>query len=170
MTAERRKMAPAVPRRLLHQRTVRCDGYLREDGLWEVEAHLLDTKSFDYVHFSRGVLQAGAAVHDMTLRLTVDDRLEIVEIDGEMATTPVLVCQDVLPGMRDLIGLRVVAGWRGLARERIGRLHSCTHLMDLMVTAITTLYQTMAMGKEPDGRNALQEAKEVRVRPIFLNG
>src|SRR3546814_18302997 len=77
----------------------------------------------------------------MTLRLTVDDQLTLRDIDTEMATTPLLTCQDVRPAMRDLIGIRLISGWRGVARERIGRLQSCTHLMDLMVPAITTLYQ-----------------------------
>lgn len=167
---EKRVMEPAAPRRLMHRRTVVCDGYLRADGLWEVEAQLRDTKTFAYVHFSRGELGPGAAVHDMTLRLTVDDERAIVNVDAEMATTPVLTCQDVLPGMRALIGIRLVAGWRNVARERIGRLQSCTHLMDLMVPATTTLYQTMGMGKNPEGRNAVAEAAEGGVRPFFIDG
>jgi len=30
-------------RRLMHRRAIDCSGYLREDGLWEVEARLVDT-------------------------------------------------------------------------------------------------------------------------------
>ena len=33
-------------RRLMHRRSVECQGYLRHDGLWEVEARLVDTKPF----------------------------------------------------------------------------------------------------------------------------
>ena len=33
-------------RRLMHTRSVECDGFLRDDGLWEVEAWLRDTKPF----------------------------------------------------------------------------------------------------------------------------
>jgi hypothetical protein len=33
-------------RRLMHRRSVECLGYLRDDGLWEVEARLVDTKPF----------------------------------------------------------------------------------------------------------------------------
>src|SRR3546814_14631798 len=79
---ERSQMAAAAPRRLMHQRTVVCDGYLRHDGLWEVDARLRDTKTFSYVHFARGPLDPGAAVHDMTLRLTVDDQLRSEERCG----------------------------------------------------------------------------------------
>ena len=31
-------------RRHMHTRSVQCDGFLRDDGLWEVEAWLRDTK------------------------------------------------------------------------------------------------------------------------------
>ena len=33
-------------RRHMHTRSVECSGYLRDDGLWEVEAWLRDTKPF----------------------------------------------------------------------------------------------------------------------------
>ena len=33
-------------RRLMHTRVVECEGFLRDDGLWEVEASLRDTKPF----------------------------------------------------------------------------------------------------------------------------
>src|SRR5437868_6383610 len=33
-------------RRLMHRRAIECNGYLRDDGLWEVEARLLNTKTF----------------------------------------------------------------------------------------------------------------------------
>jgi len=163
-------MAPPVARRLMHQRSVQCDGYLRTDGLWEVEARIRDTKTFAYEHFARGPLEPGSAVHDIALRLTVDDDLTIVAIDAEMKTTPVLVCQDVLPDMQKLIGIRMIAGWRKLVHERIDRLHSCTHLMDLMVPAITTLYQTVGMGKNPDGRNAVDDVRAAGQRPFYLDG
>jgi hypothetical protein len=166
---ESSKMAPPVPRRPLHRRVVDCTAYLREDGLWEVEARLRDTKTFPFIHFARGPLEAGAAVHDIALRLTVDDDSTIVAVDAEMDTTPMLGCQDVLPGMKALLGIRILVGWRKEVRKRIERLHACTHLMDLMVPAITTLYQTMGMGKDPEGRNAVADARAAGIRPFYLD-
>jgi hypothetical protein len=143
---------------------------LRDDGLWEVEARLRDTKPFAYVHFARGALEPGAAVHDMTLRLTIDDALVVVNVVAQMETTPMFSCQDVLPGIRSLIGIQLVAGWRKVVRGRIERLQSCTHLMDLLAPAVTTLYQTMGMGKNPEGRDAVKEASAGGVRPFYLDG
>jgi len=39
-------IANGTGRRLMHTRTVECNGYIREDGLWEVEARLVDVKPF----------------------------------------------------------------------------------------------------------------------------
>jgi hypothetical protein len=152
----------------MHRRTIVCDAYLRDDGLWEVEARLRDTKPFEYEHFSRGHLEADSAVHDMMLRLTADDDVVVREIDGEMAMTPFLGCQDVLPRMRELIGLRLVAGWRKELKRRIGRRDSCTHLIDLIAPAATTLYQAIGMGKNPAGHHILRELAEASAPPYFL--
>jgi hypothetical protein len=44
-------------RRLMHRRSIECTGYLRNDGLWEVEARLVDTKPFAQRDRFRGELQ-----------------------------------------------------------------------------------------------------------------
>lgn len=160
----------AKPRRLLHERSIKCDGYLRDDGLWEVEAHLCDTKTFDYIEPVRGPLEAGGAIHDMALRLTFDDDLIIVDAAAAMAATPMLACRDVRLHIAKVKGVKVGAGWRKEVKERIGRRDSCTHLMDLMAPAITTLYQTMGMGKDPDGCNSLDRLWATGERPHFLDG
>ncbi len=37
--------APA-PRQLMHNRAIECRGYQREDGMWDIEGHLVDTKTY----------------------------------------------------------------------------------------------------------------------------
>src|SRR5256885_5254249 len=56
-----------------HTRRVRFEGYKRADGLWDVEAHLSDIKNHDY-HLKTGVRRAGQPIHEMWLRLTIEDR------------------------------------------------------------------------------------------------
>lgn len=46
-------------RRRMHKRMVECDGYLRDDGLWEVEAWLIDTKPFAQQDRYRGEMKPG---------------------------------------------------------------------------------------------------------------
>ena len=60
-------------RRLMHTRSIECEGFLRDDGLWEVEAWLRDTKPFvQRADRFRGELKPGDPVHDIGLRLAID--------------------------------------------------------------------------------------------------
>src|SRR5690606_35863619 len=65
-------LSPAVPRRHIHTRRIECRGYLREDGLWDIEAWLEDSKTYAFDNETRGEVQPGGPVHDMVARLTVD--------------------------------------------------------------------------------------------------
>ena len=67
-------------RKKIHNRTVHCEGFLREDGLWDIEGHLRDTKTYSFESDHRGEVKAGTAIHDMTIRLTLDDNLNIIVI------------------------------------------------------------------------------------------
>ena len=60
-------------RRLMHKRSIECNGYLRVDGLWEVEVRLIDSKPLAQRDHFCGELKAGDPVHDIGVRLAVDD-------------------------------------------------------------------------------------------------
>ncbi len=157
-------------RRLMHRRSIECTGYLRNDGLWEVEARLVDTKPFAQRDHFRGELQPGDPVHDIGVRLAVDDALTIREAETTMRATPFPTCVDVEPILQRLVGERIGPGWRDLVRRKIGRLETCTHLSELLGPAVTTLYQTMSYGKTPDGRSSLKDQRGAREPPFFLGG
>ena len=79
-----------------------------------------------------------------------------------MRATPYPTCIEVEPILQRLIGERVGPGWRELVRRKIGRLETCTHLMELLGPAVTTLYQTMSHGKNPEGRDSLENQQRLR--------
>jgi len=157
-------------RRLMHRRSIECTGYLRNDGLWEVEARLVDTKPFTQRDHFRGELQPGDPVHDISVRLAVDDTLTIREAEATMRATPFPTCTEVEPVLQRLVGERIGPGWRDLVRRKIGRLETCTHLSELLGPAVTTLYQTTSYGKTPDGRSSLEDQHGVAEPPFFLGG
>ena len=70
-------LSPPASRKHLHTRTVTCCGYQRDDGLWDIEGHLVDVKTYGFDNDHRGVVNAGEPVHEMWLRLIIDDDLEI---------------------------------------------------------------------------------------------
>ena len=157
-------------RRRMHKRTIECDGYLRDDGLWEVEARLIDTKPFAQSDRYRGEMKPGEPVHDIALRLAVDNRMTIVEAATIMRSTPFPTCVEVESILQRLIGERVGKGWRELVRRKIGRLKTCTHLSELLGPAVTTLFQTMSYGRRPDGRASLDHQRSTASEPPFFIG
>ena len=154
----------------MHRRSVECQGYLRHDGLWEVEARLVDTKPFAQHDRYRGLLQPGDPVHDIALRLAVDDRMTIIEAETTMRSTPYPTCIEVEPILQRLVGERIGEGWRALVRQKIGRLETCTHLSELLGPAVTALFQTMSHGKTPEHRDFLDDQRSAGERPFFIGG
>lgn len=157
-------------RRLMHRRAIDCDGYLREDGLWEVEARLVDTKPFLQRDQFRGDVPPGMPVHDIRLRLAVDDSLVVREAETNMAATPFPTCIEVEGILQRLVGERIGRGWRETVRRKIGRLETCTHLAELLGPAVTTLFQTMSYGKRPDGGDSMDGHLGTSEPPFFIDG
>ena len=65
-------LSPPAARKELHLRRVEVCGYQRDDGLWDIEGRLVDTKTYGFDNFDRGRIEAGDPIHEMRLRLTLD--------------------------------------------------------------------------------------------------
>ena len=144
-----------VGRKKLHDRQIHCEGFKRADGLWDIEAHLVDKRTFDcsYDEVHRGgVIKAGEAVHNMYLRITIDIKFMIQEVHAISDDTPFNVCPNAASAMQNLIGLSIGAGWIRSARKRIGPSIRCTHLMDLLGPLAATTYQTLYAELEEKAR------------------
>ncbi len=129
---------PAVPRKHIHTRRIVCEAYEREDGLWDVEANMTDVKSYDT---ERG--SAGEPLHNMWVRLTLDTTFVIHGIESAMDAYPQAVCPQAVNPMKELVGVKIGAGWQGEVRKRIGGALGCTHLRELLAPMATTAMQAM---------------------------
>jgi hypothetical protein len=134
---------PATPREHIHTRIVECRGYRRDDGLWDIEGHITDTKTYAFANHFRGELAPGTPVHDMWLRLTVDDRLVIHAVEAATDASPYAVCPAVVPKFQGLKGLRIYPGFQKQVRDLLGGVAGCTHLVELLGPVATTAYQTI---------------------------
>lgn len=134
--------APAE-REHIHTRSVECRGFRRSDGHWDVEAHLTDVKSYPFTNDYRGTITPGEALHDMWLRLTVDDSLTIIAADAVTDNGPYHLCGDITPNFQRLVGLSIRPGFTRKVRERLGGVHGCTHLVELLGPLATTAFQTI---------------------------
>ena len=131
-------LSKPVRRQHLHTREIVCRGYKRDDGLWDIEATLADTKTYAFDNIDRGVISAGEPLHGMAIRLTVDEDLTVKEIEAASDFTPFSVCPAITGAYAALKGLRIGRGWREAVRERVGRVKGCTHLTDLLVGPLFT--------------------------------
>ncbi|RZJ23080.1 MAG: DUF2889 domain-containing protein [Haliea sp.] len=131
------------PRTHVHTRAVVYRGYHREDGLWDIEAEMTDTKTYTLERSERGVMPAGTPVHGMLIRVTVDDRMTIREIASDMEHTPFGECQQGTVPMQQMVGATLGPGWRQAIEKALGGVRGCTHLRELLFNMATAAYQTI---------------------------
>lgn len=136
-------MSERVKRIPLHTRRIEVQGFLREDGLWEVEGSLSDIKADSIELADRGLLPVGKPLHQMNLLLTVDKSLTIVEAIAEMNATPYQDCSRASEQYDKLVGIRIGPGWMDQVKNAIGRPTGCTHLTEMLPVLATGLMQTI---------------------------
>ncbi|MBH1964843.1 MAG: DUF2889 domain-containing protein [Comamonadaceae bacterium] len=128
-----------VTRREVHHRVIDMKTYARDDGLFDVEAHLVDTKPFD---FSPLVVPkhvaAGEPIHDLWIRLTVDGDYVVRAIEASSDVTPYDICKGAEDTLSVLIGEPLARGWSAKVKERLRGSASCTHLMEMLIPLATT--------------------------------
>lgn len=135
---------PSVARQPLHRRAVQVDAFQREDGLFELEARLTDTKSYP-VEILGTAREPGDPVHDMVLRITLDDRYTIVAAVADSISVPIPGTCDVIgPRYERLVGLNLLRGFRKAVHDRLGRTQGCTHLTELTAVLPTAALQAFA--------------------------
>jgi len=135
---------PDTGRRLIHSRRVVAEGYLRADGLIEIEARLLDTKAIDY-RISTGVRTAGTPIHDMSITLVIDQGMTVRALRAASDAVPYPgACGAVTPAYAELTGLNLFDGFGAAVRERLGGVSGCTHLTELLLSLPTVALQTLA--------------------------
>jgi hypothetical protein len=158
--------APA-PRKPIHTRKITFEGFLREDGLWDIEAELVDSKS-DAIHMhERGLLPAGGAIHHMRVRVTVDDSLTIRAIATAMDAAPFGNCQKAVDPVQKLVGTTLGAGWRKAIEGAIGGVAGCTHLRELLFNVATAAFQTIPVHLARE-REARGERLDPDAPPYFI--
>ena len=156
-------LSKPAPRKHLHTRTIKCEGFERDDGLFDIEAQIVDQKTYALDEPIRGHRPAGAPVHDMQLRLTLDRAMTVRAIEVTTNSAPYDICPSVAPGYQGLIGAKIGGGWRKAVTEAVGRTKGCTHITELLMPAATVAFQTMGSWKPQEGAAA-------GAKPGFIDG
>ncbi len=146
-------LSKPVRRQHLHTREIVCRGFKREDGLWDIEATLADSKTYSFDNADRGGISAGETIHGMAVRLTVDDALVVQDIDVASDNAPFGICGGATGGYGALKGLAIGRGWKKAVIARVGAVKGCTHITDLIVGPLAVAaFHTVHSAREKLGR------------------
>ena len=163
-------LPPPAPRKHLHTRSIHCEGFQRDDELWDIEARIVDTKTYAYDEPIRGHRNPGDEVHHMAVRLTLDEQMTVRDIAVDMPSTPYPACQGAAPSFKGLIGRRIGPGWRRAVNECVGGTLGCTHVRELLLPMATVAYQTMVGWKDDSETASVSAPSAGEGRPYFLDG
>lgn len=134
----------SVEREELHQRQIVMRAYKRADGLYDIEARLMDTKTAPFSGpLSVKPLEAGLPIHDLWIRLVIDDNMLVHDAIASSDATPFPVCKEASVTLSVLKGETIGSGWNKIIREKLKGAASCTHLMELLSPMATTAMQAM---------------------------
>lgn len=141
-------LSSPVARQKLHTRTITIEGYERDDGNFDVEAHLTDTKPFEIDNEDEGLLPAGKPLHEMWVRLTFDEGMTILAAEACTDHGPYQACGAGAAAYGRLVGLRIKAGFLREANARMAGPHGCTHHREMLQEIATTALQSMWPARE----------------------
>lgn len=136
--------SPISRRALKHTRAIQVEAFARDDGLWDIEAHITDIKTRD-ARLASGMRPAGAPMHDMWLRLTVDTALTVVAVEAVSDAVPYPgYCDTIGPEYKKLAGLNLLKGFRQGVKEKLSGIAGCTHITELATVLPTAAIQAFA--------------------------
>lgn len=144
-------------RALKHTRTIQIEAFARDDGLWDLDARITDYKPRD-IKLASGVRLQGSALHDLSLRVTIDLQMTVVDVEAASDAVPYPgYCEVIGPDYRKLIGLNLLKQFRQGVKERMSGIAGCTHLTELAQILPTAAVQAFA-GDVIDTRDGASDA------------
>jgi Protein of unknown function (DUF2889) len=142
-------LPPAAPQRQLkHRRQIDVQVFARGNGLWEVDARLTDTKTRD-LQLAEDIRPAGTPIHDMLLRLVVNEQFDVLEAGSHTEWMPYQgVCDrhgaESGDAYDQLVGMNLMRGFHKQLRDTLGGSRACTHITELAQVLPTAVMQAFA--------------------------
>ncbi|BBB58896.1 hypothetical protein UNDKW_0623 [Undibacterium sp. KW1] len=162
-------LSSSIKRRALkHTRTIQIEAFARDDGLWDLDARITDYKPRD-ITLASGVRPNGSALHDLSLRITIDLQLTIVDVEASSDAVPYPgYCEVITPDYKKLIGLNLLRQFRQGVKERMAGVHGCTHLTEMAQILPTAAVQAFA-GDVIDTRDGATDYGQQAQQPFQLD-
>lgn len=134
----------ATDRQLRHRRSIDVQVFACGNARWQVDARLTDVKTRE-VELGGKPRAAGDPIHDMLLRLEIDEAFNILAAGSKTLAMPYPGHCDAGPDRYEqLVGLNLMQGFRRAVSERLGGIHGCTHITELSRLLPTAVVQAFA--------------------------
>jgi len=160
---------PVSRRALRHTRAIAVQAYARDDGLWDLDARITDTKVNDTV-LASGPRAGGTFLHDLSLRLTIDLQMTIVAVEAVSDAVPYPgFCDTIGPAYQQLVGLNLLKGFRHEIKQRLADTAGCTHLSELAQVLPTAAVQAFANDVWATNDAASDSAATATQKPFQLD-
>lgn len=156
-------LSPPVDREPIHFRRYEFAGYRRGDGFWEIEGRMVDTKSYAFQNSYRGTIQPGEPLHDMLIRLTIDEDFVVRGVEAVTKSGPFGICPAITASFKKLVGAKIARGWRKTVLGLFGGTAGCTHHTEMLIALATVAFQTLYPLRESKGRNVGSDRKPVLI-------
>lgn len=132
------------PREHLHTRSVNYQGFRRADGLWDIDAVLVDTKT-SLLHIpGEAAIPPGEPLHHLAIRVTIDAKFVVQSIAVAMDGVPHRECPKAQDPMQAMVGCTMGRGWRQAIERHLGGALGCAHLRELLFNMATVAFQTLS--------------------------
>jgi len=153
-----KQLSEPAARHKNHRRTITIDGYVRDDGLFDIEAELKDTKSYSFPSRAHGEIKKGEALHHMQVRVTVCENFEVKAAEAVTIAGPYHECPQGAGAIENLVGKTIQPGWKKIVQRAMGGQQGCTHITELMGPVATIAFQTIYAEKAKRHREAERQA------------
>ncbi|HWA47884.1 MAG TPA: DUF2889 domain-containing protein [Dongiaceae bacterium] len=147
-------LSQPVEREIQHFRDFQFAGYRRADGLFDIEGRMTDRKPYSFPNEWRGTVPVDDPLHDMRIRLTLDEHFLIHDVEVVTSASPYEICGGITPSFAALKGHHISKGWTRLLSETFGGHRGCVHHVELLRTMATVAFQTLYGWQERRKREA----------------
>jgi hypothetical protein len=147
-------LSQPVAREIQHFRDFQFAGYRRADGLFDIEGRMTDRKPYAFPNEWRGIVPIDDPLHDMRIRLTLDEHFLIHDAEAVTSASPYDICGAITPAFAALKGHHISKGWTRLLSEKFGGHHGCVHHVEMLRAMATVAFQTLYGWQERKKREA----------------
>lgn len=138
---------PPILRRPVHLRRITCEGFERDDGLYDIVGTLIDTKPFS-LELEEKRVDAHEPIHHMTVCMTIDGDRLIHDVVATTVAGPHAVCGAITQSYRVLIGHHIRPGFTKVVKRLFYGARGCTHITELLPAMATTAFQMLWSGSQ----------------------